>query len=64
MNKKGLLLLSGGLDSILAGKLMLEQGIELHALHFSSTFGEFKSKNGNEAVIRRAENLKIPLKHL
>ena len=36
---KGLLLLSGGLDSSLAGKLLLEQGVELDALHLESPFG-------------------------
>ncbi len=36
---KGLLLLSGGLDSSLAGKLLLEQGVELVALHLESPFG-------------------------
>jgi tRNA U34 2-thiouridine synthase MnmA/TrmU len=36
---KGLLLLSGGLDSSLAGRLLLEQGIELVGLHLESPFG-------------------------
>jgi tRNA U34 2-thiouridine synthase MnmA/TrmU len=36
---KGLLLLSGGLDSSLAGRLILEQGIDLVALHLESPFG-------------------------
>jgi len=31
-------LLSGGLDSTLAAKLMLEQGIEVHAINFTSPF--------------------------
>jgi tRNA-specific 2-thiouridylase len=31
-------LLSGGLDSTLAAKLMLEQGIEIHAINFTSPF--------------------------
>ncbi|MDP2910774.1 MAG: 7-cyano-7-deazaguanine synthase, partial [Candidatus Omnitrophota bacterium] len=34
MNKKAVALLSGGLDSTLAIKLMLEQGVEVHALNF------------------------------
>ncbi len=38
MNKKGLILLSGGLDSTLAARVMLEQGIELEAINFSLTF--------------------------
>lgn len=39
MNKKCVILFSGGLDSILAAKLMLEQGIEVEALNFKSVFG-------------------------
>ena len=38
MNKKGIALLSGGLDSSLAVKLMLEQGIEMIAFNFTSPF--------------------------
>lgn len=33
---KGLLLLSGGFDSPVAGRLMQEQGVEVLAIHFSS----------------------------
>ena len=39
MNKKCVLLLSGGLDSVLAAKIMLEQGVEVEALNFKSVFG-------------------------
>jgi tRNA U34 2-thiouridine synthase MnmA/TrmU len=35
---KAVALLSGGLDSTLAVKLMIEQGIEVHALNFTSSF--------------------------
>lgn len=35
---KAVALLSGGLDSTLAVKLMIEQGIEVHALNFTSAF--------------------------
>ncbi len=38
MNKKAISLLSGGLDSTLATKLIMEQGIEVVALHFTSLF--------------------------
>lgn len=36
--KKAVILLSGGLDSTLAARLLLEQGVELHAIHFTSPF--------------------------
>ncbi len=36
MKKKGLLLLSGGFDSPVAGYLMQKQGVEVLAVHFSS----------------------------
>ena len=35
---KAVALLSGGLDSTLAVKLMIEQGIEVYALNFTSAF--------------------------
>jgi tRNA U34 2-thiouridine synthase MnmA/TrmU len=38
MKRKALALLSGGLDSTLAVKVMLEQGIDVEALNFTSPF--------------------------
>lgn len=38
MNKKAIALLSGGLDSTLAVKMMIDQGIEVTAIHFTSPF--------------------------
>jgi len=38
MNVRAVALLSGGLDSSLAIRLVLDQGIEVHALHFVSVF--------------------------
>ncbi|MEA3328746.1 MAG: tRNA 4-thiouridine(8) synthase ThiI [Candidatus Omnitrophota bacterium] len=38
MNRKAVILFSGGLDSILAGRLMLEQQIEIEAVNFMSVF--------------------------
>ena len=35
---RAVVLLSGGLDSILAARVMLEQGVELEALNFVSVF--------------------------
>ena len=36
--RKAVVLLSGGLDSTLAARMLLDQGIELHAIHFTSPF--------------------------
>lgn len=58
MNKqkvKALALLSGGLDSILAIKLLQQQGIEIIGINFSSPF--FSEKN----AIAAAKQLKIKL---
>lgn len=38
MNRKAVSLLSGGLDSLLATRIIVEQGIEVEALHFTSPF--------------------------
>jgi tRNA-specific 2-thiouridylase len=37
-NKKAVSLLSGGLDSLIATKIIVEQGIDVEALHFTSPF--------------------------
>ena len=39
MNKKAVVMLSGGLDSTLAAKMMLEQGVELCGLYLSAPWG-------------------------
>lgn len=52
---KALALMSGGLDSILAAKLVAEQGIEVTGLCFKSAF--FGSQNAK----RMAEQIKMPL---
>ncbi len=44
MNKKAIALLSGGLDSSLAVKMMIDQGIEVMAIHFTSPFCNCTSK--------------------
>jgi tRNA-specific 2-thiouridylase len=45
---KALVLLSGGLDSMLAAKLVLDQGIEVEAVHFVNPFS-----SANEAYVDR-----------
>jgi tRNA U34 2-thiouridine synthase MnmA/TrmU len=51
MNRKALTLLSGGLDSTLAIKCILEQGIEIVAMNFVTPFCNCNRKDGcgNEA---------------
>ncbi|MEO0079946.1 MAG: hypothetical protein ABIK44_04655 [candidate division WOR-3 bacterium] len=55
-------MLSGGLDSILATKLMLEQGIEVFGLNFVSPFCTCTSKGCRHEATRAARQLGIPLK--
>lgn len=62
MNNKAVALFSGGLDSILAIKIMLEQGIDINALHFSSAFCDSKSKSGQKYFRKSTDYLKIPVK--
>jgi len=60
MNRKALSLLSGGLDSILATRLVRDQGIDIEAVHYSIGFACSK-KPIPSALHRTAERLKVPL---
>lgn len=64
MQRKALALLSGGLDSTLAVKVMLEQGIAVEALNFTSPFCTCTSKNAGckSEAVRVAEEFGIPIK--
>jgi tRNA-specific 2-thiouridylase len=64
MQRKALALLSGGLDSTLAVKVMLEQGIQVEALNFTSPFCTCTGKNAGckSEAMRVAEELDIPIK--
>lgn len=62
MNKKGLVLLSGGLDSVLACKLLLEQGLEIEAVNFSTCFCTCTKKGCKSEAVKVSENLGIKLK--
>lgn len=64
LNKKALAFLSGGLDSTLAIKIMLSQGVEIVAVNFTSPFCNCTSqKNGCPSqAIKIARELGIPIK--
>jgi tRNA U34 2-thiouridine synthase MnmA/TrmU len=62
MNKKALALLSGGLDSILAIRIMQEQGIEVEAINFLTIFCTCTRKGCQHAATQAANTLKVPLK--
>lgn len=52
---KGLLLLSGGIDSPVAGFMMAKRGVKIEAIHFESF--PYTSEMAREKVIRLAEKL-------
>ncbi|MBP7088140.1 MAG: hypothetical protein KBB01_02435 [Candidatus Omnitrophica bacterium] len=53
---KALALLSGGLDSTLAIKVLLEQGIEIVALNFKSPFCRCDTSKGCGSLVKRIAN--------
>ncbi len=57
---RALALLSGGLDSTLAVKLMLDQGIDVEAVNFASPF--CLCRKGGCGALEVAKGLNIPLK--
>ena len=61
---KAVLLLSGGLDSTLAGKMLLNQGIEVNAINFTSPFCKCtpSSMVGCSAAQKAAEQLGVNVK--
>jgi len=72
MKRKALVLLSGGLDSSLAVKLLQEQGVEVKALHFYTGFcvTEFKRRLGQtkedgtpyeNPALKAAAQLRVPI---
>ena len=63
MSRTAIALFSGGLDSTLAIRLMQVQGINVHAIHFTSPFFGVSpaSDSGKYDARRAAEALKVPL---
>lgn len=62
--RKALALLSGGLDSTLAVKMMLDMGIAVEALNFTSSFCNCTGKNAGckSEAVRVAQEFNIPIK--
>ena len=62
--RKALALLSGGLDSTLAVKMMLDMGIDVEALNFTSPFCTCTGKNSGckSEAVRVAQDFDIPIK--
>jgi tRNA-uridine 2-sulfurtransferase len=59
---KAVVLLSGGLDSQLATKLMIDQGVELHALTSASLFHHHTADEGDEhPTVKAAAQLGVPI---
>lgn len=61
MQKKAISLFSGGLDSVVVTKLVMEQGIEVIALHFTSDFQSCPSCFEDSQPARSAKELGIEL---
>ena len=55
-------MLSGGLDSILAIKLMQEQGIDVQAVNFSIDFCACIMQSGENSATKAAKMLGVPIK--
>ncbi|MBE9504841.1 MAG: hypothetical protein IME96_11765 [Proteobacteria bacterium] len=67
MNKKAIALMSGGLDSTVAVKLIVEQGIDVVALNFKSPFclcDGSKSEGCKSHAVAAAEQFDIEIKTL
>lgn len=64
MKRKAVALLSGGLDSTLAVKMMLDMGISVEALNFTSPFCTCTGKNSGckSEAVRVAQEFDIPIK--
>lgn len=61
MNKKAIVLLSGGLDSILATRLMQELGVDVHCMNFYIEFAVCGGKGLEGAASKAAKMLGVKL---
>lgn len=62
MDKKAVMLLSGGLDSTLAAKIMLGQGIDIEAINFVTAFCTCTKKGCRHQASKVAEELGIKIR--
>ncbi len=65
-NKKAILLLSGGLDSTLAAKVLCKQGIDVVALNFTSPFCNCtgRGEGCHNQAVKVAQELNMPIRVL
>jgi tRNA U34 2-thiouridine synthase MnmA/TrmU len=61
MKKRALTLLSGGLDSLLASRIVLEEGIELIGVHFTSPLCNGIDGDRGEKAVKAAAELGIKI---
>lgn len=59
MKNKAISLISGGLDSALATKVILDQGIDVVGLHFTSPFASRRERLGGHQAVKSAHELGI-----
>ncbi|HOS38702.1 MAG TPA: hypothetical protein PLG31_03135 [Spirochaetota bacterium] len=62
--RTGILLYSGGLDSLLAARILLDQGIELIGLHFVLPFFSPHADPADTAAARQAARIGLSLRHI
>ena len=61
MNKKAISLISGGLDSAVATKLIIDQGIEVVGLYFTSIFASKRDRLRGHRALETARELGIEI---
>jgi tRNA U34 2-thiouridine synthase MnmA/TrmU len=64
MQKKAIALISGGLDSILAARVVMDQGIEVQGLSFVIGFASKDNRTFEQHVKEAAEAIGLPLRVL
>ncbi len=62
MGKKAVALISGGLDSVLAAKVIMEQGYEIIGLYFTSAFSKSYGNEHDTHAVRVSKSIGIDLR--